>query len=66
MRMGPSARALHELLDIGVAGRVDVLGIARPDDLAFIDHRRMVADGAQRVHVVGDRERGGAQRFRRI
>src|SRR5687767_13590024 len=57
----PFGLALHELLDMGVAGMVDVAGRPVPDDSPIIDHRGVVADHPQRLHVVGDGKGGGAQ-----
>src|SRR5260221_5577829 len=53
--------AVDELVDIGVAGIVDLALGTVPDDLAAIDHGDAVGDLARRGHVVGDRHRGGAE-----
>src|SRR3546814_16420281 len=51
--------AVDELVDIGVAGVVDLGGGAVPDDLALVDHREVIGDLARAGHVVGDAQRGG-------
>src|ERR1700710_1759714 len=46
--------AVDELIDIGVAAGVDVLGRAVPDDLALVEHGDAVGDLAGADHVVSD------------
>ena len=57
----PLGAAVDELVDIGVAGMVDLGGRAVPDDAALVQHRDAVGDLARADHVVGDRDRGGAE-----
>src|SRR3546814_3265920 len=51
---------VDELVDVGIAGAVDVGGAAGPGDLAPVQHRHPVGDAPRAGHVVGDRQRGGA------
>ena len=53
--------AMDELVDMGVVGAVDLVDRALPDQLALIKHGDAVADLAGGRHVVGDRDRGGAE-----
>jgi hypothetical protein len=52
---------MDELVDVGVAALVDLVGLALPDDPALVDHGDVVGDLAGRRHVVGDRDGGGAE-----
>src|SRR5260370_1103539 len=53
--------AVDELVDIGIAGIVDLRLGAVPDDFSVIDHGDPVGDLARRDHVVGDRYSRGAE-----
>src|SRR5690606_9018232 len=49
--LGP---AMDELVDVGIAGIVDLVDRPVPDDAALVDHRHVIGDLARAVHVMGD------------
>src|SRR5512143_38122 len=57
----PLGAAMDELVDMGLAGMVDLADRTLPDQAAVIEHGDAMADLAGRRHVVGDRHRGGAE-----
>src|SRR3954463_13423678 len=56
----PLGAAAHQLADRGVLRGEDVVGVARRDDSALVDHRRVGGQLARRVHVVRRQEEGAA------
>src|SRR3546814_14972969 len=53
--------AVNELVDVGIAGAVDLRRRADPDDLALVEHGDAFGDAPGAGHVVGDRQGGRAQ-----
>jgi hypothetical protein len=59
--IGPSARPWTNWSTWALPLRIDLVGLALPDDPALVDHGDVVGDLAGRRHVVGDRDGGGAE-----